>query len=76
MESVNTLNHAQIHVLRLLSKMKTEKEVNELRDVISSYYAKKATEAMDKLWASGDWSAERNEAILTEHLRTPYRHAE
>lgn len=76
MESVNTLNHAQIHVLRLLSKMKTEKEVNELRDVISSYYAKKATEAMDKLWPSGDWSAERNEAILTEHLRTPYRHAE
>ena len=55
--------------------MKNVEQVNELRQVISIYYAKKATEEMDALWESGEWSEEKNESILKEHLRTPYQHA-
>ena len=39
---------------------------------ISNYYAQKATEEMDQLWESGEWSKEKNNSILKEHLRTPY----
>lgn len=75
METTASLNNAQVHILRLLANLKTEEEVDELRSLISSYYAKKATEEMDKLWASGEWDHNKNEQILKEHLRTPYRYA-
>ena len=62
-------------ILRLLSTMNNVEEVQELRRIISNYYAQKATEEMDQLWESGEWSEEKNEAILKEHLRTPYHYA-
>lgn len=75
METLNSLNKAQLQVLRLLSNIKTEEETQELSQVISNYYAKKATEEMDKLWESGQWGEEKNEQILREHLRTPYKNS-
>lgn len=62
------LNNAQLGILRLLANMDTEEQIQELNDVISSYYAKKATSEMDKLWLSGEWDKEKNEEILKEHL--------
>ena len=52
--------------------MKTAEEVNELRQVICDYYARRVDDEVDKLWESGQWNNEKNEAILGEHLRTPY----
>lgn len=75
MEQRTLLNEAQLGILRLLSRMKTVEQVNELRQIISNYYAQKATEEMDRLWDSGAWNEEKNNRILKEHLRTPYRHA-
>ena len=69
------LNEAQLGVLRLLGRMKSVEQVNELKQIISNYYAQKATEEMDKLWETGGWSEEQNDAILKEHLRTPYSYA-
>ncbi|MBR1558304.1 MAG: hypothetical protein IJ647_11250 [Prevotella sp.] len=69
------LNEAQMSILRLLGSMKTVEEVNELRRVICDYYARRVDDEVDKLWESGQWTDEKNEAVLREHLRTPYRHA-
>lgn len=71
-----TLNKAQMDILRLLEHIKTEEEAEELRDVISNFYARKAEEAMDRLWEAGLWDQEKNDAILKEHLRTPYKYAQ
>ena len=76
MEQRTLLNEAQLSILHLLSTMNTVEEVHELRKVISSYYVQKATEEMDQLWESGRWSEEKNEAVLKEHLRTPYKYAQ
>lgn len=76
LEQRTVLNEAQLGVLRLLGRMKSVEQVSELRQIISKYYAQKATEEMDKLWEAGLWSEEKNEAILKEHLRTPYRYAQ
>ena len=76
MEERTSLNEAQLGILRLLGRMKTIEQVNELRQIISNYYAQKATEEMDKLWESGQWNEEKNEAVLKEHLRTPYKYAQ
>ncbi len=75
MEQRTVLNEAQLGILRLLGRMKTLEQVNELRQIISNYYAQKATDEMDRLWDTGEWSEEKNNSILTEHLRTPYKYA-
>ena len=45
--------------------------VNETdpRRVICEYYARRVDEEVDKLWESGEWDDEKNEAVLQEHLR-------
>ena len=75
MEQRTMLNEAQLSILRLLGRMKTVEQVSELRQIISNYYAQKATEEMDRLWDEGRWSEQQNEAVLKEHLRTPYKYA-
>jgi hypothetical protein len=49
-EQRTVLNEAQLGILRLLGRMKNVEQVNELRQIISNYYAQKATEEMDALW--------------------------
>jgi len=66
------LNQAQMEFLQLLGRIKTEEELSELRQVVCDYYARKIDEEMDRLWAEGKWDNEKNEAVLKEHLRTPY----
>ena len=70
-----TLNEAQLSILRLLGSMKTVEEVDELRQVICDYYARRVDEEVDKLWESGQWNNEMNETVLKEHLRTSYKDA-
>ena len=69
------LHQAQMGILRLLGRLKNVEQVNELRQIISNYYAQKATEEMHKLWETGQWNEETNAAVLEEHLRTPYKYA-
>ena len=73
MEQSMELNQAQLGILRLLGRMKTVKQVEELRQIISNYYAQKATDEMDKLWDNGEWGEAQNNAVLNEYLRTLYR---
>ena len=58
------LNQAQMSVLRLLGRMKTVEEVEELRQVILDYYARKIDDGMEKLWESGEWNDEKIDQIL------------
>jgi len=50
-------------------------ELDELRQVVSDFYARKAEDGMNKLWESGQWSKEKDEEMLRTHLRTPYKYA-
>ena len=75
MEQVIGLNAAQREFLQLLGRIKTEEELRELRKLVCDYYARKIDEEMGQLWAEGKWDNEKNEAILKEHLRTPYKYA-
>ncbi len=69
------LNVAQMDFLRLLGHFTTVEQVVELRQVVCDYYARKVDEAINKLWDEGKWDNEKNEAILNDHLRTPYKYA-
>lgn len=69
------LQQARLNLFGVIERMKSIAELEELHSVISNYYAQKATAAMDRLWETGEWSAEKNEQLLNTHLRTPYRYA-
>lgn len=68
----NALNPVQLHLLRMFSYAKDEASLNEIKEALSAYFAKKAEDGMDELWDNGLWDQEKNENILKEHLRTSY----
>ncbi len=66
-------NEAQLQMLNMMSRIKTDEELNELRNVISYYYAQKAQKEIDSLWDVGILNQEKLDEIRKEHLRTPYK---
>ena len=65
-------NPTQLHLLKMFSYAKSEEALLEIKKALSVYFAEKVEEDMDALWDEGLWSQEKNEAVLEEHLRTPY----
>ena len=67
-------NPMQVQLLRMFSYVKTEEQMIEIKSVLSEYFFRKVEEGMDALESSGQWSREKERAVLREHLRTPYQH--
>jgi len=58
------LDNAQLHLLKMMSFVKSKKTLDDIKDVLSEYFAKKAEDGMDRLWDKGKWDNEKNEKIL------------
>lgn len=67
-EPSTVFNPMQLQLLRMFSYVKTEEQKNALSD----YFFHKVEEGMDNLEAIGQWGREKEEAVMKEHLRTPY----
>ena len=67
-------NPMQLQLLRMFSYVRSDSQMQEIKKVLSDYFFNKVEEGMDALWESGEWSEEKNDAIMKEHLRTPYIH--
>ncbi len=65
-------NDAQLHILRVMSHIKSDEELQALKKVISEYYARRVDEEAERLWKEGVLSQDKLDEILKEHLRTPY----
>lgn len=46
--------------------------MQELKDVLADFYAKRVQEEADRLWDEGTLNGEAIEKMLEEHWRTPY----
>ena len=55
----HSLNPAQIHFLRTLQFVKTEKMMQELQQVVSDFFLKKIEEEADKWWEENDMTNEK-----------------
>ena len=67
------LNPTQLHLLKMFSFAKDSESLEEIRVALADIFAKRVENGMDALWDSGKWDNKRNEEILNEHLRTPYK---
>lgn len=66
-------NDAQLHLLRMMSYVKTKEELADLQNAISDYFAKKVDAEMDSLCEQGVISMATIEDWGKEHLRTSYK---
>ena len=67
-----TFNPIQMHLLEMFNYCKSENAMEELKEVLADYYAKKTQEEADRLWDNGTLGESAIEELLSEHLRTPY----
>ena len=67
------LTTLQLELVKLFSYKVAENQVLEIKQLLSTYFANKATEEMDKLWEENNWSEETMKEWSNEHLRTPYK---
>lgn len=70
---MEVLNPTQLHLLKMFSFAKDSKSLEEIRIALMDFFAKRVEKDMDELWDSCEWNNEKNEAVLKEHLRTPYK---
>ena len=71
MEAI-TFSPAQVHVLNLVSHIKTAMGLEQLRKQLAACYAKQVDEEMDRLWESGQWDEKKLQELRGSHFRTPY----
>lgn len=66
-------NAAQLQILDLMAYVESEDTLNEIKDMLSNYFAQKAEKEIDKLWDSGQINNMVIEGWKHEHLRTSYK---
>lgn len=65
----------QLELMNALNNINSEAKLNEFKDLVALYFAKKAQKAIDALWDEGVINEETIEQWGAEHMRTPYRYA-
>ena len=63
----------QIEMLEMVSRITSEKEMQDIRRLFGQYFAAKAEDALDRLWDEGVLSDAVMEEWKNEHMRTPYK---
>lgn len=63
----------QIEMLELASRVSSEVEMQDIRRMLGQYFAKRAEDALDRLWDEGVLNDKVMEEWKSEHMRTPYK---
>ncbi len=56
-------NTAQLYLLDVFSHIKSDEELNDIKDIISEYYAKRLNRHLEKLWDKGILDQKRLDEI-------------
>jgi len=66
---------AHLELLNALNNINSEADLNEFKDLVAHFFARKAQKAIDALWDEGVINESTIEQWGSEHMRTPYRYA-
>ncbi len=69
----NVMNPAQMMIINSFASATSQKELDELRDLLLDYYNQKLQEELQRLWADGTLDQKRLDELKEEHFRTPYQ---
>ena len=70
--TATVFNDAQLELLKMMSLFNTPEAVADLKQAISNYFAQKAEDEIDSLWADGTLNEAKVEEFRNLHERTPY----
>jgi len=73
MNTTRELTNLQQELLKIFSFEISDQQLNEVRTLLSSYFAAKATQEMDRLWEENNWTDETINEWAEEHMRTVYK---
>lgn len=69
----NPFSPFQIEMLELVSRVSSEVEMQDIRRILGQYFAKRAEDAIDRLWDEGILNDSVMEEWKSEHMRIPYK---
>ncbi|MCC8112756.1 MAG: dephospho-CoA kinase [Bacteroidales bacterium] len=69
---IHGLTPAQIEILEMISFIKSDEMLRELKQAIASYFAQLAQAEVDRLWETGELTQEKWESFRHLHDRIPY----
>ena len=67
---VASLNSAQLMILESFAGVETQEEMDELMDLLRTYYARKLDKELERLWNDGTFNQEKLDELRGQHLRT------
>lgn len=73
MEVTQKLSNLQLELIKVFSYHLNDVQLLEIRDILTKYFADKATQEMDDLWIENKWNSNTIDNWAEEHMRTPYK---
>ena len=70
---VTSMNAAQRMIIESFSASRDEEELNDLMDLLRTFYATRLKREMQRLWDNGVLDQAALDGLSQEHLRTPYK---
>ena len=67
------INPAQRMIIESFAATRDEEELNDLMDLLKTFYASRLKREMQRLWDNGTLDQTALDALSNEHLRTPYK---
>ena len=67
------LNPVQLHLLQLFAHELDPNELADIKTLLTNYFVSKADEEMQRLQQQRPTTQADLDALLTTHLRTPYK---
>lgn len=56
-------NPAQLYLLNVFSHIKSDEELNDIKQLVANYYAKRLDDMTEKMWQSGELDQKRLDEI-------------
>lgn len=69
---IQNLNRHQLEILKLFTRELEDKDLIEIKRLITKYLASRITEMANEVWDKNNWTDEDMDRLLKTHKRTPY----
>jgi hypothetical protein len=70
MVQTQKLTNLQLELIKMFQYKVADHQLIDIKNMLSQYFAEKATEEMDRLWEENNWSNETMEVWSNEHFRS------
>jgi hypothetical protein len=68
-----SITNLQQELLKVFHYELDERQLLEVKNLLSNYFAEKATSEMERLWTTNNWNEETMKEWAKEHTRTPHK---